>query len=92
MPGTAHPQAPPGSHISAEICPNPLTDPAVFNLQDPQHGTYLVALALDFLSFLGPLLWLIPLLPGGCFLSYPLNEFFMVTSSFYSPSCPFLGL
>lgn len=72
MPGTAHPQAPPGSHISAEICPDPLPDPAVFNLQDPQRGTYLVALALDFLSFLGPLLWLIPLLPGGCFLSSPL--------------------
>ncbi|XP_045435420.1 zinc finger protein 197 isoform X2 [Pipistrellus kuhlii] len=39
MPGTAHPQAPPGSHLEAEICPNPLTDPAVFNLQDPQHDS-----------------------------------------------------
>lgn len=52
-PGIALPPAATGSHISAEIHSNPLTDPVVFNLlQDPQHGTYSVALALDFVQTL----------------------------------------
>ncbi|XP_058933252.1 zinc finger protein 197 isoform X3 [Kogia breviceps] len=39
-PGIALPHAPTGSHISAEIRSNPLTDPVVFNLlQDPQHDS-----------------------------------------------------
>ncbi|KAM5234098.1 zinc finger protein 197 isoform 3-T3 [Hipposideros larvatus] len=37
--GTALPQAPTGSHIPAERCPHPLTDPVVFSLQDPHHGS-----------------------------------------------------
>ena len=47
-PGIALPHAPTGSHISAEVRSNPLTDPVVFNLlQDPQHGN-LLAVTLDF--------------------------------------------
>ncbi|EPY89034.1 zinc finger protein 197 isoform 1 [Camelus ferus] len=60
---------PTGSHISAEICSNPLTDPVVFSLlQDPQHGTYSVALALDFLRTLTKAH---PPTPDSCFLSCP---------------------
>ncbi|XP_053455402.1 LOW QUALITY PROTEIN: zinc finger protein 197 [Nycticebus coucang] len=33
------PLIPTGSHIPAEICPNPLTEQMVFNLQDPQHDS-----------------------------------------------------
>lgn len=41
-PGIELPHAPTGSHISAEIRSNSLTDPVVFGLlQDPQHGNLL---------------------------------------------------
>ncbi|XP_019579643.2 LOW QUALITY PROTEIN: zinc finger protein 197 [Rhinolophus sinicus] len=38
-PGTALPQAPTGSHIPAEMCPSPLSDPVVVSLHDPPHGS-----------------------------------------------------
>ncbi|KAF6313765.1 zinc finger protein 197 [Rhinolophus ferrumequinum] len=38
-PGAALPRAPTGSHVPAEMCPSPLTDPVVFSLHDPQHGS-----------------------------------------------------
>lgn len=76
---------PTGSPLSAEFCPYAFTDPVVFNLQDPQHGTYSVALCLDFLRTFT--VAHLPLFPDRCLLSCPVYESFMVPSSFcYSPS------